>query len=98
MAGGIGTVFYHRQSTEDLVQGGECYLAYGLINTTKYGEVGLPTAEVGRIAVLTLRECGLEVEWDGDEAKRILVRFPSTPESVYGLERFVQEEGMSCVA
>jgi len=68
-----GCVFWHKQDEDDIWRHGEMYLAYGSIDSSKHGEVGLPTKEVGELVVRALKEQGLSVEWDGDPHVRILV-------------------------
>lgn len=78
-----GCVYYHAQDAADLHKGEDLYLAFGPLETEKHGTVGLPTVEVGRIAVACLTNAGLDVEWDGTERTRILVLAhpPAAPES-----------------
>lgn len=54
-------VFFHKQDAERASKGGPLYLAWG-------GN--------GDEIADTLREEGLEVEWDGSDLTRILVRLP----------------------
>ena len=69
-----GCVFYHNQGNSRLMATGEVYLAYGSVESTKHGTVGLPTVEVGKRVVEVLKTVGLTVEWDGDENTGILVK------------------------
>ena len=69
-----GCVYYNKQSGKTLRDGGAFYLQYGQVNTEKYGDVGLPTVECGRLIVEALVKNGLEVEWDGTEDCAILVK------------------------
>lgn len=68
-----GGVFYHKQAGEDRARRGQFYLSYGSIHTQKYGEVGLPTKEVGEMVVEALRDEGIPFEWDGSPNKCIYV-------------------------
>ena len=56
-------VFYHMQDAENLKDAGVCYLAWG-------GKVG---EKFGHTICDTIREAGLEVDWDGSEHTRIKV-------------------------
>jgi hypothetical protein len=68
-----GCAFWTRQDEENLKEDGQFYVAYGCVGSTKYGDVGLPTAEVGRAVVEALWKQGVKVTWDGDEATRLFV-------------------------
>lgn len=70
----MGTVFYHNQDNANLRDGEDFYLAYGELNTTKYGTLGRPNEEVGAEVVEVLRQNGISTEWDGNGATRILVK------------------------
>jgi hypothetical protein len=48
------------------------YLSFGSV-TTKYGDVGLPTVEVGQMIAKALTEVGLTFEWDGSPDSTIVV-------------------------
>lgn len=65
-----GWVFYHGQDRDSLRTTGEVYIAF-----TGYGET--TTEEIGVDAAHQLREFGLEVEWDGTDRTRILVKGPA---------------------
>ena len=56
-------VFYHMQDAENLKDAGVCYLAWG-------GKVG---EKFGHTICDTIREAGLEVDWNGSEHTRIKV-------------------------
>ncbi len=56
-------VFYHMQDAENLKDAGVCYLAWG-------GKVG---EKFGHTICDTIREAGLEVDWNGSEHTRIAV-------------------------
>ena len=68
-----GCVFWHHQDEEDIRERGSLYLAYGDLNTTVHGKVGLMTEEIGKMVVETLKKWGLKVEWNGDGGERISV-------------------------
>ncbi len=68
-----GCVYWHQQDEDNLKERGSLYLAYGNLETTGNGTVGLPTVEVGKMVVETLKRYGLSVEWDGSEGSRIQV-------------------------
>jgi hypothetical protein len=69
-----GVCTYNRQDAATLARHGECYLQYGSIYSSKYGDVGLSTLEVGRMVVGCLTRAGLAYEWDEDPSKRITVK------------------------
>lgn len=69
-----GVVFYHSQDASSLRAEGQCHLSFGSVHTAKYGDVGLATDAVGRAVVKALRECGVEVEWNGKATSRILFK------------------------
>lgn len=54
-------IFYHAQDNESLLERGEVWLAWS-------GD--------GAHIVEVLEQHGLDCEWDGDDANRILVRLP----------------------
>ena len=60
-------VFYHMQDAEYLKQDGVCYLAWGFSGPT------LETKRKGLLICDTIREAGLEVDWNGSEHTRIKV-------------------------
>ena len=79
-----GCVFYHRQDAEALKppetrweRKNDCYLMirYGSLDTTKHGQIGLPTSEVGNIVAEVFRKYNIQFEWDGspDSCIRVLV-------------------------
>lgn len=65
-------MFYCRQSKLE-VEGndwrghsaGGLYLQFGQIGTSKFGDVGLETTEVGKMVCEALKSVGLKFEWDG---------------------------------
>lgn len=67
-----GAVFYHRQAREAMDDGHGLWLNYGPVSASGK-EYGLPTEQVGALALVTLREAGLLVEWDGNPATRLFV-------------------------
>jgi hypothetical protein len=71
-----GTVFYHAQDASGFRQSGTVYLAFGCLETEKYGTIGLPTVEVGKMVVEALKDVGLAYEWDGTEDTRIVAKMP----------------------
>jgi hypothetical protein len=68
-----GYTFYHKQNTEDMKRTGKVRLAFSDASTQKYPKVKVSTVEVGNIIVETASKCGLDVEWDGTEDRKILV-------------------------
>jgi hypothetical protein len=68
-----GCCFYHRQDAESRDAGRSFYLAYGPMDSAKHDEIGLDTAEVGKLVVEALREAGVGFEWDGNPNTRIEV-------------------------
>lgn len=69
-----GVCFYHRQDAERLKRGDDLYLGYGPVDSTEHGQIGLETAQVGRLVTSCLTQAGLAYEWDGKPSSRILVR------------------------
>jgi hypothetical protein len=63
-----GYAFYHNQDTESAAEGHGLMLAFGTHRAEDAPE------EVARTVVATLREHGLEVEWNGRVETRIAVR------------------------
>ena len=78
-----GIVFYHRQDAEVLREtgrgilryrrGGNLMIRFGNVDTTKHGELGLPTTEVGAIVCKAFADQGLEFQWNGSESSCIQV-------------------------
>lgn len=68
-----GCVYWHQQDEENFVESGNLMLAYGDLDTDKHGTIGLPTKEVGDHLAKKLEKAGLEIDWDGDPSKRILI-------------------------
>lgn len=73
-----GAAFYTQQDGSGMherrFQG--LYIGYGQVGCHGHEkDYGLPTVEVGHVVKRCLEAQGLEVEWDGDEASRIWVRF-----------------------
>jgi hypothetical protein len=62
-----GYVFYHEQDATSAAEGGNLWLAYGLIGQP-------PSVEIGREVVSALRAEGLHVDWDESPGQRISVR------------------------
>ena len=85
-----GTCFYTKQDGFDNDKDGT-YLAFGLVDTSKFGEIGEPTVKVGERVVSILKAVGLAVEWDGTEGQRIWVSSevpePPPPPKVSPLDR-----------
>jgi hypothetical protein len=85
-----GACFYTKQ--DGFENDGEgTYLAFGNVDTTKFGEIGEPTVKVGERVVAILKAVGLSVEWDGTEGQRIWVSSevpePPPPPKVSPLDR-----------
>ena len=67
-----GGVFFHRQEGDRLREGQEeVYLAYGSVD-----ENSLPVARVGEMIREEAERVGLEVKWDGDPSKCVVVVLP----------------------
>ncbi len=64
-----GYVFYHQQDTENAVQHGELFLAFGAV---KEGDAA--ACEVGRRIVQVLQDADLSVEWSGSPCERPMVK------------------------
>lgn len=60
-----GCVFYHNQANERKRAGKSFVLSYGHIGTQKYGDVGLPTKQVGKLVSKILSVFSIPHEWDG---------------------------------
>ncbi len=71
-----GVVFYHKQDAEDLKEGRDLYLSFSRGPTDNPANF-LTTAEVGQRIVAVLNKHGVETEWDGSPATRILAKFAS---------------------
>jgi hypothetical protein len=69
-----GCVFWHNQDEDSFRRKGTLYLAFGQMNSTKYGRIGFEDEVVGRLVCETLVANGLEYEWDGSAGQRILVK------------------------
>jgi len=69
--------FYHHQDAEYLKEGGDLYIAYGVMDSKAHGEIGIPSKEAGREIVNVFNECGLETVWDGSDGQRIKVKAKS---------------------
>ncbi len=63
-----GYAFYTTQSTGIARETGDLYISYEAMTGTDEA-----TAEVGKQVAEELRQAGLQVEWDGDPGKTILV-------------------------
>lgn len=68
-----GYTFFHAQDTEAAEAGAGIYLAFGAVLPPGSAAEALAgaAAEVAREIVRALRAEGLEVDWDGDPARRI---------------------------
>ncbi len=64
-----GYAFYHMQDTESAVEGGGLYLNYGAVQDGDAAAVG-----IGKEIAASLKQQGLQVDWDETWAKRIGVR------------------------
>jgi hypothetical protein len=70
-----GCVFYSRQGGFfDGRRVTNLYLQFGHVSTTKHGDVGAPTIEVGKMVCDALKEVGLVPQWDGTESDCVCVR------------------------
>lgn len=68
-----GCVFYHSQDNESKKEGGNFYLSYGVMGTKKYGDIGLPNKDVGKLVCQILSIHTVPYKWDGKSGTRILV-------------------------
>lgn len=68
-----GCCFYHHQDKADLVRGETFYLAYGSLETSDFGQIGIATKEVGEIVKKILEQENIIVDWNGSESSRIAV-------------------------
>jgi hypothetical protein len=66
-----GSVFYHRQDTERFMDGETLFLAYGPLESTELGTIGLSTEAVGTLVMAALEAEGLHPSWNGDPDARI---------------------------
>lgn len=69
-----GCVFWHSQDEENYKEDGCWYLAFGDLNSTKYGKIGFTTEEVGKVVIGELKKRDVEFEWDGTPGSRILIK------------------------
>ncbi|PGH02033.1 hypothetical protein AJ80_08927 [Polytolypa hystricis UAMH7299] len=63
-----GYVFFHEQTTESVVEGGDVYLYHGSFTKSEK-----KNEEVARTIVRVLRRAGLTVQWEGDVGKAIVM-------------------------
>lgn len=61
-----GVVYYTRQGAASLREDGYAYLSYGPVSLEGVGEVGLPTAEAGKIIQSILENHSIGTVWNGD--------------------------------
>lgn len=76
-----GSVFYHVQDNDGLIEQGEVYIRFGHADGCKDSSnvikgVDRPndTTAIGHCAKAALEEVGLEVEWNGSENSCLLVK------------------------
>lgn len=69
-----GLVYYHAQDANDLNRGRDFYLAYGSVNSTELGILGLDDLSVGRRVKEILEFNGIKVEWDENPNQRMLIK------------------------
>ena len=74
----IGFAYWHRQDEEHFQKRGDLYIRYGGIDTQKYPNrcdvIGWSTKQIGEAIKIAMEGVGLEVEWDGNPDKTIVVR------------------------
>lgn len=68
-----GTVFFSEEETDYFLRSGDLYIPYGYL-ITQYGNIGKKDKEIGEDAAKVLRDCGIEVKWNGNPKKTIMVR------------------------
>lgn len=68
-----GCVYWHNQDEESWRKYGTLFLAFGVLDTKKHGEIGQPTVTQGKRIVQLLTEAGLATKWDGTAERRIEV-------------------------
>ena len=73
-----GCAFWTNQDEENFKDRGAVYLAFGQMNSEKYGPVGLTDEECGRVICDVLKANWLDYEWDGTGGNRILVKAVGT--------------------
>jgi len=71
-----GCCFFHAQDAEDRDARRPFFLAYGDVDVSGIGDIGLDTVEVGRIVCGCLAAAGVKYEWDGNPNTRIKVTDP----------------------
>lgn len=49
-------MYWHAQDEGEIRRGKPWYLAYGELDTTEHGQVGLPTVAVGRLLMRVLED------------------------------------------
>ena len=76
-----GSVYYHRQGNDDLIERGEVYIhfghAFGCMDSSNViigDDRPSDTKAIGQCAKEALEHFGLKVEWDGSEHSCLLVK------------------------
>lgn len=68
-----GCVFWHNQDEQNWKETGSMHLAFGDMDSTEHGKIGLTTKEVGERVVEKLKKFNVPYEWDGKSGTRIRV-------------------------
>lgn len=68
-----GCVFWHSQDEDDWKKSGSMYLAFGDMDSSEHGKIGLSTKEVGDNVVKKLKKFKVPFEWKGTASHRIRV-------------------------
>jgi|WetSurSiteA1Bulk_404760.scaffolds.fasta_scaffold02200_9 hypothetical protein len=71
-----GCCFYHNQDEDGWKEGQNLMLRYGDMDSTEFGEIGLPTIEVGKIICSELDKENIVYTWDQNPNKCIEVHNP----------------------
>jgi len=69
-----GAMFWHKQAEQGFWDDGRLFIVSGTLDSDKFGEIGLPTVEVGEILSEALKKEGIIVVWDGNPEEKILVK------------------------
>jgi len=69
----VGCVYYHEQEEDSYKETRTLHLAYGPMDSTEFGVIGITTVECGELICKIVEENGFKFEWDGSGARKIKV-------------------------
>jgi hypothetical protein len=78
-----GCCFYHHQDQQGWDRNESLMLRYGDMSSEKYGDIGLPTIEVGKIITSLLDKYGVQYKWDGNPNSCIEITNPDAGQRYY---------------